>query len=76
MISEQEQFRTEAEVLDHADFLADVAVTLSPDDAASVLIGAALKVWEREFGSAGALQVAERVLKTVIGARQSPKGVH
>jgi hypothetical protein len=76
MSAAKEQFDAEAEALEHCEFLADLAAGLSPDDAAALLIGAALKVWEREFGTDRALTLASRALKTIVGAQQRPAGVH
>ena len=66
--NEQSQFESDHALLAAGNDLALLAVELvGKDDAAAALLGAALKVWQAEFGYDGAMGAARAALESIVG---------
>lgn len=72
----QREFAREALTLGASEALATLAVLVAEKDAAPALIGAAIKVWERQYGNAHALELTRIALATVTKAADAPDGRH
>jgi len=68
MKPEELQFLSEANHIEAADKLADIAITLFGDDAGALLVSAALKAYERTDGKDNAFKLIQCNLQTIVNA--------
>lgn len=72
MTDEELKFLSDGIALEGSAKLADLAHELFGESAAPMLMGAALKVWEKQMGKDHAFEMAKRALKAIVEEEGNP----